>query len=171
MLETVLSALLGSLSLFLAIAASILAVVFSKYFEGSPFEKCCSSWRTLFLIPILLAAIIFVELLGINILRLRSLLAVGALVVFTYTYYSFYKTVSFVQPYKGQIRAKVETDIDKARLEDGKEKILIEKEIYEKLAELAEQRGMTINQLIYTVILPEWVASRKFNKQDWDTRS
>jgi len=37
----------------------------------------------------------------------------------------------------------------------------LDKEIYEKLSKIAKQRGITIQELIRAVIIPEWLQLKK----------
>ncbi|MCP8315662.1 MAG: hypothetical protein H3Z51_02205 [archaeon] len=146
----------------IASGTTVLAYLFSNFFKGSPFER---PWKTLLSIPFFLLGIGIIEALDITILRLRSLLALAALVMMLYTYYQFYQTVTFVQPYKGVVRATVGVEVDKSQLKEEKEKILIRKDIYDKLVRMAERRGMTVNQMVYTIIVPEWLESRRFEPE------
>jgi len=162
MLEDLLSVVLMILIISIASGTTVLAYLFSNFFKGSPFER---PWKTLLSIPFFLLGIGIIEALDITILRLRSLLALAALVMMLYTYYQFYQTVTFVQPYKGVVRATVGVEVDKSQLKEEKEKILIRKDIYDKLVRMAERRGMTVNQMVYTIIVPEWLESRRFEPE------
>lgn len=162
MLEDLLSVVLMILIISIASGTTVLAYLFSNFFKGSPFER---PWKILLSIPFFLLGIGIIEALDITILRLRSLLALAALVMMLYTYYQFYQTVTFVQPYKGVVRATVGVEVDKSQLKEEKEKILIRKDIYDKLVRMAERRGMTVNQMVYTIIVPEWLESRRFEPE------
>ncbi|MCP8308717.1 MAG: hypothetical protein H3Z54_08495 [archaeon] len=162
MLEDLLSVVLMILIISIASGTTVLAYLFSNFFKGSPFER---PWKTLLSIPFFLLGIGIIEALDITILRLRSLLALAALVMMLYTYYQFYQTVTFVQPYKGVVRATVGAEVNKSQLKEEKEKILIRKDIYDKLVRMAERRGITINQMVYTIIVPEWLESRRFEPE------
>lgn len=41
----------------------------------------------------------------------------------------------------------------------------LEEEVYKKLQQLAKERGITVQELIRAVIIPEWLSKREKEKQ------
>ena len=72
----------------IAVITVVVAFYLLKLFKGTPFE---GPWKTLFLVPVLMAGIGICEILGVRVLRVRALLSLMALLVFLYSLYSFYR--------------------------------------------------------------------------------
>lgn len=149
-----------------SVIATALAFLYTKHFSGTPFEK---PWKILFLIPIYILAAVIVEIAGIGFPHLRFLGAAIALLTLLYALYRFYKTLTIVQPYTGSIIVKFEpgkNDKNAMRglMNEENERVLVKRDVYEKLIELANERSMTINQFVYKIVVPEWLAIRYKSK-------
>jgi len=155
----------------LSVAVITLAVLFTRFFKKTPFEK---PWKILFIVPPLLLFIALMDpaskALGIsgvevyyNLILLTLFLSMFA---FLYSLYSFYQALVYVQPYPGAIVVRYENPnrSHKANPYQEREKISVSRGIYERLKKLAEERGMTINQFVYGVIVPEWLEEEEWKR-------
>ena len=86
-LAWVLGVILNVAIVAIAVITVVVAFYLVKFFKGTPFER---PWKTLFLVPVLMAGIGICEILGIEILRVRALLCLTALLVLLYSLCSFY---------------------------------------------------------------------------------
>jgi len=86
-LAWVLGVILNVAIVAIAVITVVVAFYLVKFFKGTPFER---SWKILFLVPVLMAGIGICEILGIEILRVRALLCLTALLAFLYSLCSFY---------------------------------------------------------------------------------
>ena len=87
-LDLILGVILNVTIVAVALITVVVAFYLAKFFKGTPFEK---PWKTLYLVPILMAGVGICELLGVRVLRLRALLSLTALLVFLYSLHSFYR--------------------------------------------------------------------------------
>jgi len=154
----------------LSVAVITLAVLFTRFFKKTPFEK---PWKILFIVPPLLLFIALMDPVGKALsisegiyynLRLFTLFL--SMFAFLYSLYSFYQALVYVQPYPGAIVVRYENPNRsyKANPHQEREKISVSRGIYEKLKKLAEERGMTINQFVYGVIVPEWLEEKEWKR-------
>jgi hypothetical protein len=154
----------------LSVAVITLAVLFTRFFRRTPFEK---PWKILFIVPPLLLFIALMDPIGKAIgisggvyynLRLFALFL--SMFAFLYSLYSFYQALVYVQPYPGAIIVRYENPNRsyKANPYQEGEKISVSRGIYERLKKLAEERGMTINQFVYGVVVPEWLEEREWKR-------
>ncbi len=152
----------------LSVAVITLAVLFTRFFKKTPFEK---PWKILFIIPafLLLTALMDPISKTINIYgeihyNLRLIILCLSMFMFLYSLYSFYQVLVYVQPYTGAVVIKYENPNRSYRANPYQERIFIGRGIYEELKKLAEERGMTINQFVYDVIVPEWLKQREWRQ-------
>jgi len=87
-LELVLSLILNVTIVAVAVITVVVALYLAKFFSGTPFER---PWKTLYLVPILMAGVGICEILSVRVLRVRALLSLTALLAFLYSLYSFYR--------------------------------------------------------------------------------
>ena len=87
-LDLILGVILNVTIVAVALITVVVAFYLAKFFKGTPFEK---PWKTLYLVPILMAGVGICELLGVRVLRVRALLSLTALLVFLYSLLSFYR--------------------------------------------------------------------------------
>lgn len=87
-LDMVLGVILHVTIVAVAIITAVVAFYLARFFKGTPFEK---PWKTLYLVPTLMAGAWICEILGIEVLRIRALLCLTALLTFLYSLYSFYR--------------------------------------------------------------------------------
>lgn len=154
----------------LSVAVITLAVLFTRFFKKTPFEK---PWKILFIIPVFLFLITLMDPIGkaLNIYgeiyyNLRLLILCISMFMFLYSLYNFYQVLAYVQPYTGAVVIKYENPNRsyKSNPYQERERISIGRDIYEELKKLAEERGMTINQFVYSVIVPEWLKQREWRQ-------
>jgi len=148
------------------VLATALAFLYTKRFSGTPFEK---PWKFLFLVPIYILFAVIVEVANIGFPYLRFLGAAIALLTLLYILSKFYKTLTIIQPYTGSIIIKPEaggrlTNRLKNLANEEGERVFVRRDIYEKLVELAGERSMTVNQFVYEVAVPEWLAIKYKSK-------
>ena len=93
-LDLVLDAILNVTIVAIAFITVVVAFYLAKFFKGTPFEK---PWKTLYLVPILMAGVGICELFGIRVLRVRALLSLAASLVFLYSLHSFYRAWQHTQ--------------------------------------------------------------------------
>jgi asparagine N-glycosylation enzyme membrane subunit Stt3 len=87
-LDLLLSLILDVAIVAVAIITVVVAFYLARLFKGTPFER---PWKTLYLVPIFMAGIGICELLGVSVLRIRTLLSLAALLAFLYSICSFYR--------------------------------------------------------------------------------
>jgi len=87
-LDLVLGVILNVIIVTVAVATLVVAFYLTRFFERTPFEK---PWKTLYLVPLLMAGVGICELLGVRVLRIRAILSLTALLAFLYSLGLFYR--------------------------------------------------------------------------------
>lgn len=158
------------ISVPLSISIMTLAILFVRFFKRTPFEK---PWKRLFLIPPILLSVTILNLITKETslddhicYSLKLFLIFISLLIFLLSLYGFYQALIYIQPYPGAVIVRFESS--KERYYNGnnnqkRETISISRSVYEVLKRLADERGMTINQLVYNVIVLEWLKWRGEN--------
>ncbi|MEM2708080.1 MAG: hypothetical protein QW534_00385 [Candidatus Methanomethylicia archaeon] len=156
------------MSIPLSISIIVLAVLFVRFFKRTPFEK---AWKRLFLIPPILLSVAILSFITKEIplgdhvyYSLKLFLIFISLFMFLLSLCSFYQALTYIQPYPGAVIVRLENSKEKyynGNNDQKRETISISRSVYEVLKRLADERGITVNQFVYNVIVLEWLKWRE----------